>query len=64
MKRRFFAIAIALLLVLSLFGCAKPAANETSSVESTPEVIVAGGLDATPAAQMSGESGLDIKILL
>ena len=64
MKRRFFAIAIALLLVLSLFGCAKPAANETSSVESTPEVVVAGGLDATPAAQMSGEGGLDIKILL
>ena len=63
MFKRFLLVALSVLLALSIFGCAKPAATEPAAEEPTPVAVVAEAPEATTAAEAEGE-GLDITILL
>ena len=63
MFKRMLLVALSVLLALSIFGCAKPAATEPATEEATPITVAAQAPEATAAVEAENE-GLGITILL
>ena len=64
MFKRMLLVALCVLLTLSIFGCAKPAAPEPAVEEPTPVTVAAETAEATAAATEAESEGLGITILL
>ncbi len=64
MFKRMLLVALCVLLTLSIFGCAKPAAPEPAAEEPTPIAVAAETAEATAAVVEAESEGLGITILL
>lgn len=62
MFKRMLLVALAALLALGMFACAKPAESEEPAAEATPVAVAAQNAEATQAPE-AGDEGLGIAIL-